>query len=161
VVLFTQLRPQSLIGLPSTLPTSSFRRSQNLRIGPCRCLFCPIPTPKAVILSEGAHSTTVNAAAEGPRHTRRHPNTQSLSAIERSPLLLLLPLLLRSAKASALAHAHTRNRASAPETRVAIARVMIEAESEPLICPHTDTIANAIRTEMGAYSSQIQRRGCY
>jgi len=31
----------------------------------------------------------------------------------------------------------------------ALARVMIEAESEPLMRHHADTIANAIRTELG------------
>ena len=32
----------------------------------------------------------------------------------------------------------------------ALARVMIEAESEPLMRHHADTIAQAIRTELGA-----------
>ncbi len=37
-----------------------------------------------------------------------------------------------------------------PSRQTTLARVMIEAESEPLMRRHADTIANAIRTELGA-----------
>ena len=47
---------------------SSFWRSQNLRIGPCRCLSFPRPADNAVILSKVWRALAPNAVEE-PRRT--------------------------------------------------------------------------------------------